>query len=103
LEYYFVYAFNDFSRYGGLFTNEHEGDVEGCCLVFERERLAPFQVDDSADPAAIGPLGLITSVHEDFNNADELRPLDEDPGDARDGLDVYVARGRTEKKNRKRY
>ena len=39
LEYYFFYAYNDFERYQtALFDNEHEGDDEGCCLVFDRER-----------------------------------------------------------------
>ena len=95
LEFYFVYAYNDFKRHSdGVFANEHEGDVEGCCIVFERERLAPFQTDNSLDAAAaVAPLGLITAAHEPLNRADESVPLDTDPGDARDGLDVYVARG----------
>ncbi len=92
LECHFIYAYNDFSRYGGFFTNEHEGDNEGCCVVFERERLKEFQ-DDDTDPLSVPPLGLITSVHEPSNKADERRAVDSDPGDARDGLDVYVARG----------
>ena len=37
LEYYFFYAYNDFERYQtAIFDNEHEGDDEGCCLVFDR-------------------------------------------------------------------
>ncbi|MGH9309310.1 MAG: hypothetical protein ACRD1U_08045 [Vicinamibacterales bacterium] len=92
MEYYFVYAYNDFSRYGGVFTNEHEGDNEGCCLVFERLALHDLQAQNG-NPAAVAPLGLITSVHNESNRADELRALDVDPGDARDGLDVFIARG----------
>lgn len=92
MEYYFVYAYNDFSRYGGAFTNEHEGDNEGCCLVFERMALQELQ-GPNGNPAAIAPLGLITSVHNESNRADELRAVDADPGDARDGLDVFIARG----------
>lgn len=93
LEYYFTYAYNDFHRYGGIFTNEHEGDNEGCCLVFERLRLAELQKQEDGDPRTVAPLGLITSVHNEFNNADESRAIDRDPGDARDGLEVFVARG----------
>jgi hypothetical protein len=92
MEYYFVYAYNDFSRYGGVFTNEHEGDNEGCCLVFERLALQDLQAQNG-NPAAVAPLGLITSVHNESNRADELRALDADPGDARDGLEVFIARG----------
>lgn len=92
LEYYFTYGYNDFHRYGGIFTNEHEGDNEGCCLVFERLRLAELQ-NQNGDPRAVAPLGLITSVHNESNNADESRAIDPDPGDARDGLEVFVARG----------
>jgi hypothetical protein len=92
LEYYFVYAYNDFARYGGVFTNEHEGDNEGCCLVFERAALEALQ-DENDDPATVSPFGLITSVHNESNRADESRSIDSDPGDARDGLDVFVARG----------
>jgi hypothetical protein len=92
MEYYFVYAYNDFSRYGGVFTNEHECDDEGCCLVFERLALEELQIQNG-NPASVAPLGLITSVHNESNRADEVRAIDADPGDARDGLDVFIARG----------
>ena len=92
MEYYFVYAYNDFSRYGGVFTNEHEGDNEGCCMVFERLALVDLQ-NQNGNPATVAPLGIITSVHNESNRADEVRGLDADPGDARDGLDVFIARG----------
>src|SRR5687767_14583091 len=37
LEYYFLYAYNDFERYQTTpFDNEHEGDDERCWLVFDR-------------------------------------------------------------------
>ena len=37
LEFYFVYAYNDYDEYGDWpFVNVHEGDTEGCCVVFER-------------------------------------------------------------------
>ena len=92
MEYYFVYAYNDFARYGGIFANEHEGDNEGCCLVFERLALQDLETQNG-NPAAVAPLGLITSVHNESNRADDVRALDADPGDARDGLDVFIARG----------
>jgi hypothetical protein len=93
LEYYFTYGYNDFHRYGGLFTNEHEGDNEGCCLVFERLRLADLQNQEDGDPRTVAPLGLITSVHNESNNADESRAVAADPDDARSELEVFVARG----------
>src|SRR3712207_8097301 len=38
LEYHFVYAYNDYPDYGDWpFVNEHEGDVEGCCVVLDRK------------------------------------------------------------------
>jgi hypothetical protein len=91
VEYDFVYAYNDFSRYGGVFTNEHECDDEGCCLVFER--LALEELGPNGNVATVAPLALITSVHNPSNKADEMRAVDADPGDARDGLDVFIARG----------
>jgi hypothetical protein len=91
MEYNFVYAYNDFSRYPGTFTNEHEGDNEGCCLVFERLALA--ELGAQGDPRGVAPLGLITSVHNPSNRADDVRAVDADPGDARNGLDVFIARG----------
>jgi hypothetical protein len=92
MEYYFTYAYNDFIRYGGVFTNEHEVDDEGCCVVFERLALQDLQTQNG-DPRTVVPLGIITSVHKEANRADEVRAIDADPGDARDGLDVFVARG----------
>ncbi len=92
MEYYFTYAYNDFIRYGGIFTNQHEVDNEGCCVVFERLALQELQTQNG-DPQTVAPLGIITSVHNEANRADEVRAIDADPGDARDGLDVFVARG----------
>ena len=37
LEFYLSYAYNDYTSYGDApFANEHEIDLEGCCVVFER-------------------------------------------------------------------
>jgi hypothetical protein len=60
--------------------------------VFERLALQDLQALNG-NPAAVAPLGLITSVHNVSNRADEVRALDADPGDARDGLEVFIARG----------
>lgn len=93
VEYYFVYAYNDYPDYGDWpFVNEHEGDVEGCCVVFDRRDL---------DQVAAGtkPIGeviahtVITSVHEEFNDNDELKRLPVERDRARDDLVVYVAPG----------
>jgi hypothetical protein len=93
LEYYLVYAFNDYKEYGTApFENEHEGDVEGCCVVFERrflQRLA--NGTDEADEVI--PHTVITSAHEEFQELDDHRPLPEVLQGARDDLVVYVARG----------
>jgi hypothetical protein len=93
LEYHFVYAYNDYPDYGDWpFVNEHEGDVEGCCVVFDRRDL---------DQVAAGtkPIGevvahtVITSVHEEFNDNDDLKRLPVERDRARDDLVVYVAPG----------
>lgn len=92
LEFYFMYAYNDYHSYGTPpFVNEHEGDVEGCCVVFDRRHL---------DQVAAGnPIGevvghtVITSVHEEFNDNDELRRLPVERNRARDDLVVWVAPG----------
>jgi hypothetical protein len=72
LEYSFFYAYNDFERYQtALFDNEHEGDAEGCCLVFDRNVLnvAAGANDDEALRRAV-PHAIITSVHEEFSGSD---------------------------------
>ena len=94
LEYYYFYAYNDFDRYQTTpFENEHEGDDEGCCLVFERRTLA-------AHPQLRGvPHSIITSVHEEFQDADEFKtfqapsPLPPSPREHLDPVRVYVAGG----------
>lgn len=94
MEYYFIYAYNDFRQQdGGLFTNEHEGDIEGCCLVFERLGLQDLENSASPDPTTVVPIGIITSAHEESNKADRANGLESDAGDVRQNLDVYVARG----------
>jgi len=93
LEYYFVYAFNDFKQYGRWpFANEHEGDIEGCCVVFERrflERLAAGT--DEAEEVV--PHTVITVAHEGSQEIDSIQRLPIVRDRARDDLKVYVAVG----------
>jgi hypothetical protein len=103
LEYMFFYAYNDFERYQtAIFDNEHEGDDEGCCLVFDRGVLNEAAV--STDPLTIRrilPFAIITSVHEEYQNADLFRLVEvpqidpNDPPLARDVVDftVFIAGG----------
>lgn len=92
VEFNYIYAYNDFARYGGFWTNEHEGDNEGCCLVFQRTDLAQFQ-NDQITVDQLRPIGIITSVHEPSNRADEYEALPDDPTEARDATNVYIALG----------
>jgi hypothetical protein len=93
LEFNLVYAFSDYKEYGDWpFENEHEGDIEGCCVVFERrflERLATGTVEAED----VVPHTVITSVHEEFQDNDCLKRLPVERDRARDDLVVYVAPG----------
>jgi hypothetical protein len=103
LEFYFYYAYNDFERYQtALFDNEHEGDDEGCCLVFDRNvlNLAATSSDSDALKRAV-PHSIITSVHEEWQEADLIKHiapptlLPNDPRLARELIQfrVYIAGG----------
>ena len=70
LEFHPIYAFNDYKEYGTWpFDNEHEGDVEGCCVVFRRSALEDFAAGRKT-AAEVIPHTVITSAHEEFNDAD---------------------------------
>jgi hypothetical protein len=93
LEFYFVYAFNDYKEYARWpFENEHEGDVEGCCVVFERSKLEDL-VAGTKTAAQVTAHTVITSVHEEFHDSDCLKRLPLANDKARDDLVVYVAPG----------
>jgi hypothetical protein len=93
LEYYLVYPFNDYKQYGTWpFENEHEGDIEGCCVVFERRFLEQLAAG-TVQAADVVPHTVITSVHEEFNDSDRLKRLPIVRDRARDDLVVYVAPG----------
>jgi hypothetical protein len=104
LEYDFFYAYNDFERVQTTpFDNEHEGDDEGCCLVFDRNVINLAAAGDAPDSLLRAvPHSIITSVHEESQDADRFRfipppvPLPDDPDRLpRDDMDlnVYVAWG----------
>ena len=103
LEYSFFYAYNDFERYQiALFDNEHEGDDEGCCLVFDRGVINLVAAGNPEALLTAVPHSIITSVHEEFQDADLIRTVTppvlqpgETPPPARDAVDftVYVAGG----------
>jgi hypothetical protein len=106
LEYEFFYAYNDFERVqDSFFDNEHEGDNEGCCLVFDRRliNLAAAE-DDPKDPKLlllVVPDSIITSVHEEWQHADDMKLIPffisppNDPQKLKElvNLAVYVAWG----------
>ena len=77
LEYDFFYAFNDFNRYqeDAIFANEHEGDNEGCCMVFDRSLFNVAPDDENALLRAV-PQFMMTCVHEEFQDADDFRFID---------------------------
>jgi hypothetical protein len=55
LKYQFIYAYNDYNRYEPWPANFHEGDDEGCCLVFDRRSLerAADADDTKARPSSV--------------------------------------------------
>ena len=101
LEYDFYYAYNDFDRVQTTpFENEHEGDNEGCCLVFDKAAVyAALDGGSDDDLRRVVPESIITSVHEENQNADRFAHLSPPvlaPGELpRDKmtLQVYVALG----------
>lgn len=95
VEYLFVYPYNDFDKYESPFGNKHEGDDEGCCVVFDRTLLNAMADDDQANPPeSIAPHAFITSVHEEWQGSDRIDAnISIDPQRARDDLVAYVARG----------
>ncbi len=98
LEYYLFYAYNDFERYQtAIFDNEHEGDDEGFCLIFDRNLINLAAVDPDPNTLLLAaPHSIITSVHEEWQGGDEFRhvPTPSQPttdADAlREQLDLHV-------------
>jgi len=93
IEYSLLYAYNDYKEYGDFpFANEHEGDTEGFCLVFERRLLDEVAAGIRAIEDTV-PHTIITSVHEEFNDNDNVKRLPLERERVRDDLLVYVAVG----------
>jgi hypothetical protein len=106
LEFEFFYAYNDFERVQDtFFDNEHEGDNEGCCLVFDRKLInLVAEADDPDNPRLlllVVPESIITSVHEEQHESDlfkRIPTLHSPPDDPEElkklvNLAVYVAWG----------
>jgi hypothetical protein len=99
LEYFFVYSYNDISKHHLFLTGDHEGDVEGFGVVFNRHRVAGIARE--ADRIAflrnqLRPTFLISSSHEPFQGLDSTRNL-EDPqlslADIKATLRVWIMAG----------
>lgn len=94
LEIYFHYAYNDFDQQSNVLGNEHEGDVEGCCLVFDR---GPFVMNRDGlatngwlANANLKPRYIITSAHHEWQHHDNIKNIYDNP---REDLTVWVAKG----------
>jgi hypothetical protein len=76
LEYDFFYAYNDYGRIENFPANVHEGDIEGCCLVFDRRQIN--QAAGSQSPEAllrVVPHSIITSVHNEDDLNDKYKRI----------------------------
>ncbi len=92
MEYYLYYAYSNWSDYeNDLFSNYHEGDVEGCCIVFETDKVEMEFSLPNPDLLNIPPISVLTSVHEEYQNLDDYKSLD--PSHAREDLTVWVGLG----------
>jgi hypothetical protein len=92
LEFYLHYSYNDWKEYTPYPANEHEGDNEGFCLVFERPLLEQFAADDK-NAQDIPPHTLITIAHEELSELDEVKRLPRNKDGVRSHLLVYVGLG----------
>jgi hypothetical protein len=93
LEYYLIYAFDNYAEYGTApFDGEHEGDIEGCCVVFERRFLEDFAAG-TKEVEEVVPHSVIVAAHKGFQELDDLQHLSFFSDRARANLKVYVARG----------
>lgn len=95
IEYDLFYAYNDFDRYQTTpFENEHEGDDEGFCLVFERNAIeAAAASGNELILLSVTPHSIVTLVHEELHGGDLHQFLP--AGTSRDDLHltVWIAAG----------
>ncbi len=82
LEYYLCYEYNDWSAHQiDIFANEHEGDVEGCCLVFNLNSIRAVYKKTEEETqreiilSTLKPDFIMTSAHNEGNNLDEIKDL----------------------------
>ena len=103
LEYDYFYAYNDWERFQvAIWDNEHEGDDEGCCLVFDRNVINAVAGGSDDRLRRAVPEAIITCVHEELHDSDEFQrfttpiaPADDSTWSPRDDMEVvvYVAGG----------
>jgi len=77
LEYYPIYAYNNFDAYEVL-GNKHEGDIEGCCLVFERSQIEQAANSENRQEMLdkeLLPKFIITSAHKESFDDDDIRRI----------------------------
>jgi len=102
LEYYFIYAYNDTEYYDELSridSNEHEMDIEGCCLAFRREDIEGIQRYHSQSgrnnylESIIKPYCLMTAAHSADNHLDGIRLFEttHSADEIRQDLIVWIA------------
>ncbi|KKN12090.1 hypothetical protein LCGC14_1019990 [marine sediment metagenome] len=82
LEYHLCYEYNDWSAHQiDIFANEHEGDVEGCALVFNLNTIKAVYKktqEESQREIALSTLKpdfIMTAAHNESNNLDEIKDL----------------------------
>jgi hypothetical protein len=96
LEYYLLYEYNDFVAHES-FGNEHEGDVEGVCLAFARERIEAIELAADRDhyiKESVWPDFFMTSAHGSSVGLDEIRDFrGSSAAEIREDLRAWVALG----------
>jgi hypothetical protein len=88
LNYDFIYAQNDYDQYEPWPANHHEGDDEGCCLIFDRRELEKALAGGDGDVLNVAPRFIVTSVHLERQRADRIKDFD-----VFGANEVFVARG----------
>jgi hypothetical protein len=83
LEYFFVYAYNDITQHHTISSGDHEGDVEGFGVLFDRRKVAGVigrldRLDYLRN--SLRPRFLVTAPHAQWQGLDHGKDL-EDPND----------------------
>jgi glycerophosphoryl diester phosphodiesterase len=101
LEYYLVYAYNDISKQhpnllAKIFGGDHEGDIEGFAVVFDRREVAQIEQVANRDrflKTQLKPHFLVNSAHEPWQGWDRYRMLFGTRDQVKNGLKVWVMAG----------